>query len=269
MLESREPRLNAEDLAGHGVRNRVGVEVEDERSSRLAGRLGLPAVRTGSLLDLDFLLAYGEDDVLTIRPVDRAFGPVCVDFVAGRAGFRRQNAGRRGEDVARAVGLGRGCERVVDATAGLGRDAFMLAWLGAQVIALERSPVIAALLADGLRRAVIHRATRAVAVDRIHLVVADAEDWLSGLPRTARPDVVFLDPMFPPRKKTARVKKEMQLFQALLGPDTGSDALLAVARRVATRRVVVKRPVHAPPLGPEPSLVISGRSTRFDVYLTP
>lgn len=248
---------------------RLAVAGRGAAAEALARRLGVPLVRAADPEAVDFVLVY-EDGGLGIRPAAAGgSGVVRVDLVAGRAGARRRAASRGTELIARAVGIGRGVTTVVDATAGLGRDAFVLAALGAQVIALERSAVIAALLADGLCRAALDPATGPIVPARLRLVVADARRWLEGLAARDRPDAVYLDPMFPPRRKTARVKKELELVQALLGTDDPeAGELLAIARAAARRRVVVKRPVHAPPLAPGASATCRGRTTRFDVYLS-
>jgi 16S rRNA (guanine1516-N2)-methyltransferase len=162
--------------------------------------------------------------------------------------------------LARAVGLRRGVRRVVDATAGLGRDAVTLAALGAEVTMIEAHPVLAALLADGLARA---RATGLPAADRLHLRAGDAILLLAGL----QPEAVLLDPMFPDRGKTALARREMQLCRELLGPGTEDPALLAAARAAASRRVVVKRSPRVRPFaGVVPDAALRGRRVRFDVY---
>lgn len=206
-----------------------------------------------------------QHDALTLLPPDGQ-GAVSVDFVAGGMAHRLRFGGGRGQPVARAVGIkGDSVPRVLDATAGLGRDAFVLASLGCTMTLLERSPIAWLLLTDGLRRAVADPATAAVAA-RIQLQHVHALDWL----REAEPaqfDVVYLDPMFPEPDKRAKSKKEMAVLQALLGGDTDADALLEPALQVATKRVVVKRPRHAPWLAErKPDFVYEGESTRFDVY---
>ncbi len=201
---------------------------------------------------------------LELRAAGRAApGPLAVDFTAGRQYHRGRRASIRDEALARAAGIGRGWRpEVIDATAGLGRDSFLLASMGCSVTACERNPVVAALLADGLARAKSAAATRDIA-RRIHLRHCDA---LAVLAERAS-DVILVDPMHPPRRKSAAVKKEMRLLQQLVGADPDSTALLAAALGAARHRVVVKRPARAEPLpGPAPFHTVSGRSTRFDVY---
>ena len=191
---------------------------------------------------------------------------MAVDF--GSAGMRHRRRGGQNEALGRAVGVGKWPSlSVVDGTAGLGRDSFILADLGCRVLMLERSPVVFALLEDGLARA--RRADdpwlREVSA-RLDLLRMDAVDWLSQ-PAGEAVDVVYLDPMFPGRRKSARVKKEMWLFQQLLDdPDQAPVLDLALTR--VQRRVVVKRPAKAPALEDRtPSFTIPGKTVRFDVYL--
>lgn len=158
---------------------------------------------------------------------------------------------------------------LIDATCGLGLDAFILALAGWQVTMVEQSPVIHALLEDGLKRAterarVDNNAGIAAALARMCLLpAADSKTLLPALPSAA---VVYLDPMFPDRDKSARVKKNRFLLQQLHGDEADGSNLLALALARA-RKVVVKRPVHAAPLdGVQPSGSIVGKTARFDIY---
>ncbi|MGQ5522019.1 class I SAM-dependent methyltransferase [Chitinimonas sp. PSY-7] len=195
-------------------------------------------------------------------------GPVWVDFVKGVLDWRRKHGGGRGQGVAKACGLKAGATpRVLDATAGLGRDGFVLASLGCEVDLIERSPVAAALLADGLQRASTETEVAAV-VARMRLHHGSAVDLLTAWSGES-PAVIYLDPMFPEtRQKSALSKKEMQAFQAVVGADADADLLLQPARALATEKVVVKRPRHAPCLaGIKPAYSLEGDSVRFDCYL--
>lgn len=164
-----------------------------------------------------------------------------------------------------------GKERVVDATAGLGGDAFRLASRGAHVILIERSPLLSALLADALERAVggALGPAAAEAAGRVELVTGDARDVLrAGALAPERRGVVYLDPMFTGPGGRALPPKGMALLRELLGADeSGAPDLLQAAREAATRRVVVKRHLRAEPLGGvEPSGSLRGRTVRYDVY---
>ncbi|MGD9889592.1 MAG: class I SAM-dependent methyltransferase [Halothiobacillaceae bacterium] len=193
--------------------------------------------------------------------------PLRVDFTGGALGFRQRAGFRRDELLARAVGIkGHPLPRVLDATAGLGRDAFMLASLGCEVVLCERHPVVHALLADGLRRG--HEDGLA-ALSRMRLCPEDAAVHLAAAASAGAYDVIVLDPMFPERMKSALVKKPMRMFHALVGADEDAAGLLELALSCALRRVVVKRPLHAEHLGGRvPSLDYRGKAVRFDVYMT-
>jgi len=190
--------------------------------------------------------------------------PLRLDFVHGEMAARlRRPAG----ELLRAVGAVEPSAWVVDATAGLGADSALLAAAGHRVRALERQPLVYALLADALRRA---REAGLGWTERLELGLADSQQGLSNGPR---PSVVYLDPMFPDPQRSARPVKGMALLQALLERDSGnqhetdSRQLLRGARAVALRRVVVKRPFKAPPLDDAGRVgTILGRSIRFDLY---
>lgn len=172
---------------------------------------------------------------------------------------RRLRTVRRSDELPRACGLHRpGAQpRIVDATAGLGRDAMVLASLGCEVTAIERLPALAFLLAD-----LVHGAPWQ---DHLTVVAADAAAWLAQQPAPVA-DVVYLDPMFATGGK-AQVKKDMQVCRLLAGDPDDPTALFAAARAAASERVVVKRHHGSPPLAPAPSFAIAGERVRFDVYL--
>jgi 16S rRNA (guanine1516-N2)-methyltransferase len=195
---------------------------------------------------------------------------VC-DFVGGPVRHRFRFGGGRGQALPKAVGMkGGNTPSVVDATAGLGRDAFLLASLGAQVTLIERSPEIHRLLEAGMRRAQEAGGDVAEVIARMTLLYGDAKDLLSATSSALSPDVVLVDPMHPPRKGSARVKKEMILIRDLVGPDDDAAALMEVALDTARNRVVLKWPKGAAPMaGIRPaSHQIIGKTTRYDVFMT-
>lgn len=192
-------------------------------------------------------------------------GRVRVDFAGAAAQYRRLKGG--GELIGKAVNH-TARPLVWDGTGGLGRDAFVLASLGLQVEVFEQHPAVACLLADGLRRAAEMPETAEI-VARICLHFGDTGLLMPQLAaQQERPDVVYLDPMYPERQKSTAVKKEMAYFHGLVGAAQDESALLAAARAVAKKRVVVKRPRLGEFLaGHKPAYQYSGKSTRFDVYL--
>jgi len=193
--------------------------------------------------------------------------PIFIDFEQGKNAHRRQFGGGRGQALAKAIGLKKGATpTVIDATAGFGRDAFVLANLGCQVTLLERNPLIANLLADALDRAKDNTDIQQV-IARMTLKHTDSYDYLNKL--THQPDVIYIDPMYPTREKSALVKKDMRLLHQLAGADTDSEQLLNLARTIALKRVVIKRPKSAPFIGEQkPTTSIESKNTRYDVYVT-
>lgn len=158
----------------------------------------------------------------------------------------------------------------VDATAGLGEDALLLAAAGFTVTLFEKDPVIAALLRDALERAA-GEPQLAVIVSRMELVEGDSIAGLHALGlRDHAPDVVFLDPMFPERTKSAAVKKKFQLLHHLERPCEDEARLLDAARAARPRKIVVKRPPKGPWLaGAKPSHSLAGKAVRYDVLVPP
>ncbi|MBW2712399.1 MAG: class I SAM-dependent methyltransferase [Deltaproteobacteria bacterium] len=202
------------------------------------------------------------------------YGPICADLSSVEV--RSSAARSRRQPLARAVGLARSAgkvPRVCDATAGLGGDSWLLAALGCEVIALERSETVFSLLADGLERA---RAFAPEICDRIQLLQGDALEIFANWSERncgAYPDVVYLDPMFPPKKKKAALeRKEMRALRSVVGEDTDTSELFEAALKLARQRVVVKRPLHAEslvslPAVQGPTVLHKGKSMRYDVYV--
>jgi 16S rRNA (guanine1516-N2)-methyltransferase len=232
------------------------------------GALSVLAQRWNLTSDPDAVMALVlTPERLELRKRDEPkLGAIFVDFAGGTMAHRRKFGGGRGEAVAKAVGIkGSYLPDVVDATAGLGRDAFVLASLGCKVRMLERNPVVAALLDDGLARGYCDAEIGPWLRERMTLLHASSLTALSEL--SPKPEVVYLDPMYPHKQKSALVKKEMRVFQGLVGPDEDADGLLEPARRLATKRIVVKRPDYAPPMADiAAQAAVVTKSHRFDIY---
>lgn len=155
----------------------------------------------------------------------------------------------------------------VDCTAGLGEDSLLLAAAGFVVTLFERDQTIAALLADALERAAADPRL-AEAVGRMTLVAGNSIAGLAVL--SEPPDVVYLDPMFPARTKSAAVKKKFQLLHHLEQPCEEEEALVAAALAAQPRKVVIKRPAKGALLaGMKPSYSVAGKAVRYDVLVPP
>jgi len=194
-------------------------------------------------------------------------GQLRLDFAGGAVGFRFRRGHGRGHPLVKAAGFRKDrIPAVVDATAGLGRDSFLLASVGANVVMLERSAAVHALLADALARASAASPDLAEVVSRITLIHGDARQRLPKL----RPDVVIIDPMHPPRQNSALVKQEMRLLSGIVGTDEDWQELMRVALASARKRVVLKWPLRAKPLleSPKPSHQFAGKTVRYEVFLT-
>jgi len=243
----------------------VNRPADAERAESLAGRLGLELVDEDRWKERGDLALVFEDGRLALcdRDTPRGRG-VATDF--GRVPIRHGQV-----QVSRQQPLGRvfgaKVETIVDATAGLGRDSFLLACMGYDVTSIERSPVVAALLRNGHARALADGRLRAAVGGNWRIVEADACAWLASLLPEECPDAVYLDPMFPPkRKKSALAKKAIRLVRRVVGEDPDAEALFEAAARAARVRVVVKRADDAPPLVPRPTASVTGKLVRYDLY---
>ncbi|PIE43390.1 MAG: hypothetical protein CSA50_05825 [Gammaproteobacteria bacterium] len=215
-------------------------------------------------------LCYSAQGVALFSSQNKSLGhAITCDFSGGKNNHRRKFSGGKKQLLAKAVGVSSRSElHVLDATAGLGRDAFVLASLGCTVTLLERSVIVHELLRSGLDRARLAGESDLLSVlDRMNLVHTDAKRWLAQQPADCV-DVVYLDPMFPQREKTALVKKEMRYFHEIVGSDDDAGELLHQAREKAAYRVVVKRAAKSPYLADiKPTYEIDGKSSRYDIYV--
>ncbi|WP_370515647.1 class I SAM-dependent methyltransferase [Kangiella sp. HZ709] len=191
-----------------------------------------------------------------------------VDLMTGQVGYRRQHGGGRKQHIAKACGLKANWNpKVLDATGGLGRDAAELRSLGCDLRIIERSPFIASLLQDGITRASLSTDNKLFS-QGFDLHHGQSVELIKKLSQSEKADIIYLDPMFPPKQKSAAVKKEMRLVKLLVGEDPDADNLLPVALAHAQKRVVVKRPSYAPYLNEQkPSMSIESKGNRFDVYV--
>jgi len=236
---------------------------QKQQGLSLATRLNINIVSAPSD-NFDFLLSLSQNGLSLRHPI----GQIDVDFTSGKADYRRRHSGIK-QEIAKAIGIKKDYKpTVLDATAGLAKDAFVLASLGCKVTLIEQSSIIAVLVADALERAEKNNEVAEI-VAHMHLINKDSIQYMQQLTEEEKPDIVYLDPMFPERKKTALVKKEMQILQELLGHENQNDKqLFETALKTAKKRVVVKRPKSAETITEKkPDFSIKGKTCRFDVYL--
>lgn len=235
-----------------------------ERCQKLANSCKLDIV---SSCQPNQLLLTWIDDALTLCLGDQFKLQTRVDFASGKSLHRLQYGGGLGQPLARAAKItGSSKPLICDATGGLGRDAFVFASLGCEVVVLEQSPVVFALLADGLHRAQqdpeISHLAKLLAVHQL-----DGKSLPAAWPCPRFPDTVYLDPMYPHERKKNPAKKEMQLLQRLQLDESNEAELLRSAINTARHRVAVKRPLKALPLpGNPPAGSIKSTNTRYDIY---
>lgn len=155
----------------------------------------------------------------------------------------------------------------VDATAGMGEDAFLLAACGYSVTLFEQNPVIAALLKDALRRAKKHPDLKEIA-QRMQLMEGNSIELLPKLGLV--PDLIYLDPMFPARQKSGLIGKKLQLIQKLEQPCVEEEALLNMAIGIQPKKIIIKRPLKGANLaGRTPSYSVKGKAIRYDCIVLP
>lgn len=238
-----------------------------EQAQAFADENLLPLLNTKTP-DYELQLVFGNERIELYD--NRLNTSIYVDFVHGALAHRQQFGGGRGQAIAKAVGLKQGKNpSVLDITAGLARDAYILATLGCPLTLIEKSPILSKLIKDGIARGLEDEQSAEVLTEHFELHNQDAIDFMKNLQNDQQPDTIYLDPMYPERKKSALVKKEMQILQHLLGKDENSGELLETALNYAKDRVVVKRPIHAPfLLDKKPATSITSKKTRFDIYLT-
>jgi 16S rRNA (guanine1516-N2)-methyltransferase len=232
----------------------------------------LTLAQTDDLKAAGFALERDETGRLALRDLTQEkLQPLVVDFTSGQLTYRREKSLGKKQPLGRALGLKDAELRVIDATAGLGTDAFLMAALGCRVHGIERSPVVFSLLNDGYRRlraAAVESSELREIADRLSFEQGDAIELLAKFDDA---DVIYLDPMYPEegRSKKALPKKGMQMFRRLIGPDDDTARVFEQAQCVAKSRVVVKRPTPAPWIAPEarPNHSFEGKTARYDMYL--
>ncbi len=237
-----------------------------DQAEAFASKAGLP-LQDNKSGEYDLQLVFDRDHIALF---DTALNTtIHVDFIEGALAHRQEFGGGRGQAIARAIGLKRGnTPSVLDITAGLARDAYILASLGCRLTLVEQSPILFALVEDGIRRGLADSGSASILHNFMNLVNADSVLYMEHMDRKTRPDVIYMDPMYPERKKSALVKKDMQIMQRLLGKEQNAELLLTTALACAGKRVVVKRPLHAEPVGDiKPDTRISSKKTRYDIYI--
>jgi 16S rRNA (guanine1516-N2)-methyltransferase len=233
---------------------------------QLSERLGVP-LRKADAADFSpqeaFFLSWRDGCLKLLDSELLKTGGLAVE-IEPRAGEQRSWPAPKQGPLAQA--LGRKTKTVIDATTGWGQDALHIFRMGYELTCLERSPVMAELLADGFKRLTELDWMQRLGLVPPRLIQGNAIAILANL--DSNPDCVYLDPMFPPkRKKSALAKKSMMVLRDLLGDDEDKEQLFEAAFKAAGKRVVVKSPEYAEPLGGKPNESFRGKLLRYDIYL--
>ena len=242
--------------------------LEIELSHELSSNALAKSLANKTLKDCVMLM---DDEGLHLQMLHPSIFKIQVNFASSQMEYRRMKGGGRNQLIAKAVGLKPNLSPVVlDATAGLGKDAFVLASLGCHVYMSERNPFVRVLLEDGLRRASAiaeNQPKLKHILERLKLVIGDAKElFKSQFMKTA--EVIYLDPMFPNPEKRALVKKDMQMLQYLVGEDKDAEDLLNIALSTKVERIVVKRPRTEDAIASQKAnYTLDGKRNRYDIYL--
>lgn len=201
-------------------------------------------------------LKFHQDQLFLFDP---EIGEFSLDFLSEKGLYQRKVLKGKSEILAKALGSHRGNKTVFDATLGLAQDAIFIRQLGFEVSGCERAPMIYALLQDALWRARIKRPDM-----NLKIQYGSAIELLKNI--SIRPEAIYLDPMFPEKKKSALPRKEMQIFRKVVGDDSDVTMLFEIAMQTAEDCVVVKRPLKAPYLQGKPTHSFEGQTVRYDFY---
>lgn len=244
---------------------KIGINVnsfsDSEKLKHIQELTGLEIVNDISNLDFCLQMLNGKLQLQRLRA--EKIGPLEVDFVSGSLNYRIRKGGAGQELVVKAIGPKDKYPKVLDGTAGLGRESFILASQGFQVTACEQSSLLYSLVEDAFLR---WKAESQIADEKLRLEFINQkfENYLKSL--IDYPDVIYIDPMFPERKKKASVKKEMKYFQEILQHDDHAEEMLHIARSYPVQKIVVKRPAFAPIVAKDIWRKVESKSLRFEIY---
>ncbi len=245
------------------------------QANSIAKQLGCPVCDNSGLYDLVLMVQYipasdffGMELTLNkLQPPLKLF----LDFNDARSQHRKQSGGGKRQHIVRATGLHKNQNlRILDATAGLGGDSFVLACNGATVTLAEQHPLLVLILENAIMRAQKTHALADIAKRMNILTSLDSLELLQSNDLQKKYDVIYLDPMYPSsQKKQAKAKKSMQIIQYLSHDFSNQDdQLLEAALDTGIKRIVVKRPAGASPLMMRaPQSTIESTNTRYDIYI--
>jgi 16S rRNA (guanine1516-N2)-methyltransferase len=212
---------------------------------------------------VEFFLYYDKEDLLLKFFYNKEKGSLYFDLKKELSSHRQKNYSLKEEPLAKSLAIKKSDSNkmIWDATAGTGKDLMLIKHFvlgtNTKMIAFERNPLIYLLLFNGLFHA---------GITEVKLIYADSLDVFAKKAEVAKPDIIYYDPMYPEKKKSALPRKEMQIFKELIGPDLDTQNFLQHFRAIAKDRVVVKRSLMAEMIAPDATASYKGKSTRYDMY---
>ena len=208
---------------------------------------------------------FRKDNIIYLQSIlHKDWLPFFIDFSSNEI-IRRKNQMNNSQEISKAVGIKKDFKpKILDTTAGQGRDSFLLASLGCKITMLERNSIIFLLLNNAIENAK-NNVELIEIINRMTLINQDSIEFLKN--NKEHFDVIYIDPMFPKSNKSRLVKKDMQIFREIVGDDLDSIELLKYALQQNAKRIVVKRMINSPFINDiKPNFKIKGKTTRFDVY---
>ena len=200
-----------------------------------------------------------EGDSVSVK--DKEGRKLVIDFDENHLDYQRRGHRGKNEIIAKALGVAKGCRKILDLSVGMAIDSVFLCQLGFKVTGLERSPVLYALLKEAFAK------SQKPELEGYQLIQADSREFLETQKNKIEIDSIYFDPMYPHKKKSALPKQEMVVFRDLVGDDADASEVLKLALTWPVRRVVVKRPMKAEVLLPGVSHSFEGKVVRYDTYV--
>ena len=233
---------------------------QQELAKEVARNLGTTAITSEQMIDQPHL-NLSEDGLSFFHPEARSKNKFKIDFNSGSTGWRIKRADHE-KLIKKALGKSEHPLNILDCTAGMLQDALLFLSLGHQVTALEQSKILFYLLRDGISRSEDQRI-----FEKLDLIHANACSYDVGAKNF---DVIYFDPMYPPAKKKALGSGQLEYISKILEIESLENNAVKdfeILQLMPVRKMVVKRPIKAEPFSLQTNYQVSGKTTRFDVYL--
>eukprot|EP01124_Arcella_intermedia_P012743 TRINITY_DN1909_c0_g1_i1.p1 TRINITY_DN1909_c0_g1~~TRINITY_DN1909_c0_g1_i1.p1 ORF type:complete len:372 (-),score=86.66 TRINITY_DN1909_c0_g1_i1:28-1095(-) len=239
------------------------------RAKTISDQLGLPLCTSKPDTAPYHFILHFHPTKLILKKNQKPPGPVSVDFASGELEYRRKyGKDHRDTPMIKALKINKPVPHttILDATAGFGTDSFVFAMKGYQVTCLERDPIMYSLLWDGYQNGIQDPEIEYI-IKRMKIIHADAFDYIPQLQEEEIPDIIYLDPMYPPKSKlkAALPKKDLSLARAILDSPIDAQELVHFAQKYAKERVILKRPLTEP-ANPEAIKTCKGNTSRYEVF---